>query len=372
MRADMTPFRLFMTADAVGGVMQYALDCAAGLRALGIETTLAVLGPRMSEEQHAAARRIDGMTLIETGLPLDWLAEDADAVTTAAYTIAALAERHKAEIVHLNTPALAVAHYSAPVVAVAHSCLASWWVSVKGTDLPDDFVWRTRLMERGLSAADALVCPSHAFSKAILALYGRDTVVVQNGRAATIAPVANAHPAAIAFTAGRLWDEGKNIAVLDAAASLVNLPLEAAGPLEGPNDTRLMVQHLTTVGVLNEAEMRGRLVRQPIFISAALYEPFGLTVLEAAQAGCALVLSDIPTFEELWNGAALFVPACDPQAFAAAITSVAANPAKRAHLGMAARLRARRYSIAAMTNHMAEIYQQLRLRGRRASRGASA
>ena len=48
--------------------------------------------------------------------------------------------------------------------------------------------------------------------------------------------------------------------------------------------------------------------RCPIFVSAARYEPFGLAVLEAAQAGCALVLSDIPTFRELWDGAALFVP----------------------------------------------------------------
>ncbi len=44
-----------------------------------------------------------------------------------------------------------------------------------------------------------------------------------------------------------------------------------------------------------------------VFASMARYEPFGLAVLEAAQAGMRLVLSDIPTFRELWDGAAIFV-----------------------------------------------------------------
>ena len=56
----------------------------------------------------------------------------------------------------------------------------------------------------------------------------------------------------------------------------------------------------------------------------ALYEPFGLAVLEAAQAGCALVLSDIPTFRELWDGAALFVAAATtPRLCAEAVTGAA-------------------------------------------------
>ena len=67
------------------------------------------------------------------------------------------------------------------------------------------------------------------------------------------------------------------------------------------------------------AHVARHLARQPIFVSTALYEPFGLAVLEAAQAGCALVLSDIPTFRELWDGAARFVPARDDGALACAI-----------------------------------------------------
>ncbi len=88
---------------------------------------------------------------------------------------------------------------------------------------------------------------------------------------------------------------------------------------------------------------RAWLARSPIFASAALYEPFGLAVLEAAQAGCALVLSDIPTFRELWDGAALFVPADDAAAFAAALAGArSTTPTARAARGAAAPRRAPR------------------------------
>lgn len=372
MRANMTPLRLFMTADAVGGVFQYAMDCACGLHKFNIQTTLAMLGPRMSEDQRAAALNIEGLRLIETGLPLDWLAEDPQSVETAACLIAALAEQSKAEVVHLNMPALAIASYAAPVVAVAHSCLASWWIAVKEKDLPDAFIWRAELMAKGLRAAAAVVCPSRAFSKTVKEIYGRLPVTVHNGRGKRVAPAIDLSGPVSAFTAGRLWDEGKNIATLDAAASLLNLPFEAAGPVEGPNGVRARLRNLSAIGALCEAEIAARLARQPIFVSAALYEPFGLAALEAAQAGCALVLSDIPTFRELWEGAAIFAPARDPGAFAVAVKTLAADQTLRARFGAAARVRAEIYSMEAMAGQMAMIYRQLRAQAARAAQETAA
>ncbi|WP_243688744.1 glycosyltransferase [Geotalea toluenoxydans] len=54
----------------------------------------------------------------------------------------------------------------------------------------------------------------------------------------------------------------------------------------------------------------------------ARYEPFGLTVLEAALSGCALVLGDIPSLRELWEGAAVFVPPDDANALADVLQSL--------------------------------------------------
>ena len=49
------PLRLLMTADAVGGVWQYAPDLAGALADHGVETTLAVLGPAPSAQALAQA-----------------------------------------------------------------------------------------------------------------------------------------------------------------------------------------------------------------------------------------------------------------------------------------------------------------------------
>ena len=105
--------------------------------------------------------------------------------------------------------------------------------------------------------------------------------------------------------------------------------------------------------------MTGLLAARPIYASAALYEPFGLSVLEAASAGCALVLSDIATHRELWAGAAIFVPARDDAGFASAIQKLINNPAERAELGERARQHARRYSSEAMARAMAGIYARV-------------
>ena len=105
-----------------------------------------------------------------------------------------------------------------------------------------------------------------------------------------------------AFTAGRLWDEGKNIATLDRAAACLGIPFQAAGPLVGPNGQRVALAHLHPLGAIDERTLADYLSARPVFVSAARYEPFGLAVLEAALAGCPLVLADIPTFRELWDG----------------------------------------------------------------------
>ncbi|WP_244642107.1 glycosyltransferase family 4 protein [Chelatococcus reniformis] len=354
----MRPIKLMMTADAVGGVFTYALDLAAGLAPHGIETTLVVLGPAMNAAQRAAASSVPGLAVIQSGLPLDWLAADEAGLTAAAAAVAAIAARAEADLVHLNTPALAVASYAVPVVAAAHSCVASWWAAVRGGELPDDFVWRTRAMARGLGAADAVVCPSRTYAETLSATYAVAATAVHNGRAGPPAVGADA-PLAQAFTAGRLWDEGKNIGVLDAAAALTGVRIAAAGPLDGPDGTHTGLLNVHRMGVLSDPQIRGYLAAKPIFVSTARYEPFGLAVLEAAQAGCPLVLSDIPTFRELWSGAALFTPVDDPAAVAAALDALAADRGKRVRMGEAARARAGRYSVEAMAAGLVEIYRRV-------------
>ncbi len=360
--------RVLMTADAVGGVWAYALDLAVALRAHQVEVALALSGPPPSPSQGSAADRA-GVELIALADALDWTARSPGEVTGAARRLAALAASRRPDIVHANSPALLAAlGDGAPVVAVCHSDVKTWWQAVRdGAPLPADLAWRAALTAQGYAAADALIAPTRAFAEATAAAYSVQAPIrtVWNGRRPAGASRTPAAPAGVfAFTAGRLWDEGKGAAVLDRAARRISLPVYAAGPLDGPNGARTGLEAARALGRLDDAALAGWLAAQPIFVSPALYEPFGLAVLEAAQAGCPLVLSDIPGFRELWEGAAVLTPVSDVGALAGALESLAADPGRRALLGAAARERAARYTVEASAAGLLAVYEQL-LAGRR-------
>jgi glycosyltransferase involved in cell wall biosynthesis len=350
----MSDFRLILVTDAVGGVWAYSLELARALKPLGIDAVLAIAGPTPTGAQREAAA---GIRLIDTGLPLEWLASSADDVLRASEELARIAADEGADIVQTSSASLlASASFDCATVAVQHSCLATWWSAVKGTPLPGEFGWRRDLVAQGLAKADAIVAPTRAFKAMTERAYelDRPVLAVHNGR--TEQPRRALPQGDFVFAAGRLWDEGKNVRTLDRAAARIDAPFQAAGSISGPNGASVTLEHLVTLGSLSDARLAGLFAARPIFASAAMYEPFGLSALEAAHSGCALVLSDIASHRELWDGAAIFVEARDDTAFAAAIGNLLDHRAKRNELGWQARERARRYKPECMASAMAEIY----------------
>ena len=351
-----------MTADAVGGVWTYALDLARALAAHGVDTTLLVNGPPPAEPPADVA-------VVATDLPLDWLASSPNEVTGAGRRLAEMASDLRADVVQLNSPAYgADARFVAPVVGVQHSCPATWWRAVRGdAPWPEDFAWRFDLGRRGLLACAATVAPSRTFADAVQAQYTLPAAprAVWNGRRAGLSPRPKADEAGAApyvFTAGRLWDESKGMALLDAAADGLDAPVVAAGPLAAPGGDPAAFAYLRTPGVLEAGELQARMAGAALFVSPSLYEPFGLAVLEAAQAARPLVLSDIATFRELWDGAAVFVPPRDPSALRSALRALLDDPNRRRTLGEASAARARRYTVEAMTVGMVDVYRAIKLR----------
>lgn len=351
--------RIMITTDAVGGVWTYTLDLAGGLTEAGATVRVVVLGPRLQPDQRAdAARR--GLDIVETSYPLEWLAADEKEIRAATAGIAALARGWHADLLHLHTPAFAAAiDFDGPVLAANHACVATWWAAVRGGVLPEDFVWRKTIIKKGLRRADIVVVPTQAYAHAVAAVYDLPTapLTVYNGRAATSELTDDSERDSI-FTAGRLWDEGKNVAALDRAAALLPWPVSAAGPTTGPNGAGIAMERIIALGVLSDRQIRRHLASRPIFVAPARFEPFGLAVLEAAQAGCVLVLNDIPTFRELWDGAALFVDSNDSDALAASIRTMIEDRDTRHEFGRKAQNRAARYTIAAMTRGTIAAYER--------------
>jgi glycosyltransferase involved in cell wall biosynthesis len=358
----MPDIRLLMTADAAGGIWTYALETARALAERGIATTLAVLGDRPSDSALRDAQSIAGLEVELTGLPLDWTATENSEVTHAGEQIAHAARRAGADLVQLNAPALAAtASFRVPKIGALHSCVATWWEAVHGNvPLPADLEWRAKLTRAGLARVDMTIAPSAALARQAQRIYAlpRTPSVIHNGRSSPAAKRASTRDIPV-LTAGRLWDDGKNIAALDRAAEHLPFKICAAGPLHGPNGASVELQRLDRLGVLAPGSLRDVMARAAVFVSTALYEPFGLAVLEAAQAGCALVLSDIPTFRELWDGAAWFVPPSDTRAVADALDHITADHGLRTRLAAAAEQRAEHYTIDKSADALAALMRSL-------------
>jgi glycosyltransferase involved in cell wall biosynthesis len=351
--SETPPARVLMTVDAVGGVWRYALDLARGLRGLGTEVVFAGFGPAPEAAQRAEAEGVADLRW--TGLPLDWMVEDASALADVPGAIARLAAQTRADLVQVNLPSQAAGLATdRPVAAVSHSCIVTWFRVVKGGEPPEAWGWQRRLNAEGLARADAVAAPSASHAELMRRCYGLDAVeVVPN--AVREAPTA-ARKQPLAYAAGRWWDEGKNAATLDAAAARARWPIHALGALEGPQGQTAAFRHARAAGPRSHAELRRLAGTAGAFVSPSVYEPFGLAALEAAQAGAALVLADIPTYRELWEGAALFAPPHDPDAFAAALDRLAKDPALRDRLGATAQARAADFAPERQAQAMQAVY----------------
>lgn len=354
------PRSVLMTADAVGGVWSYAMDLVRGFADREIEVLLAVMGDPPNTQQLAAAAAIPGLRLEIGPFRLEWMPGADSDVGPAGRWLRALEQDFAPDLVHLNGYAHADLEWRAPVVVIAHSCVRTWWRAVHGEDPPPAWDGYANRVRRGLTAADLVIAPTAAFLAAITAAYGilAAARVVTNGRAcATSAANAVGAKDPVILCAARLWDEAKNVRTLDAAAAELAWPVHVAGSAEPPDGADAEAfRHIRPLGVLAAGDLRSRLDRAAIFVSPALYEPFGLAVLEAAQSGCALVLSDIPTFRELWHDAAVFVPPRDPQALARALSALSCDPERIEAYGIRAARRAQAYDAKAMTRGTLEAY----------------
>jgi glycosyltransferase involved in cell wall biosynthesis len=354
MRHELTrPSRILMTVDAVGGVWRYAMGLGAVLKEVGVETIFAGFGPEPSARQQAEAEAVGRLLWLD--LPLDWMVEDERALDAIPSALAGLVDAHGIDLMHLNLPSQAAElDLPVPVVAVSHSCVPTWFRAVRGSDVAPGWAWQQRRNAAGLASADLVLVPTRSHGAAIEACYGpvRRLQVVANATAeVSVAPKED-----IILAAGRWWDEGKNGAVLDAAAGEVGWPLLMAGATDGPNGQRFAIREAQALGPLSGSAMAQLTAKAAIVASPSIYEPFGLVALEGAAAGAALVVADIPTYRELWDGAAVFVPARDPAAWANALNALSRDAVRREALGRAARERARRFTFASQRDAMLAAY----------------
>jgi len=288
-----------------------------------------------------------------------WMQDCWHDVRAAGEWLLKLADAVQPSIVHLNDFGHGDLPWKAPTVLVAHSCVMSWWRAVHGA--PPPATWRRyrECVSAALRAADLVVCPSAAMRRALRQNYGIQlgARVIPNGRSGEDGPIRS--KAEYIFSAGRIGDDAKNIAALGTVAGRLPWPVCIAGNGQRPDGTALEFAGAHMLGRLATGQVRQWLARAPIYASPARYEPFGLSILEAALARCALVLGDIDSLREIWSDAAVFVDPNDHDALEHALRRLIADRGERDRYAALAHARAQRYTPAAMAAQYTAAYAQL-------------
>jgi glycogen synthase len=364
--------RIVLTADAVGGVGDFATGLARQLSADGCAVLLLVLGPRPLDFLPLPA----GVETEWRECRLEWMRNGLDDVPAAGGWIDERAEAFEADVVHLNQLAYTPFVNAAPTVVVVHSDVYSWWSETLGTAPPPEWEAYSLAVQAGLAAAHRVVAPS-AYQAALVARHYRryPDRVVHNGSDAPPVPAdALARPRRGVLTAGRAWDPAKGVRVIDQALQRLapeeTPPVVLHGETEGPNGERFDPARLHAAGRLPREALLAAMRSSRLYVSASRYEPFGLAPLEAALSGCPLLLSDIGSYRELWDGVATFFPAGDADALAAALRAASDDEALLQPQAALALARARqRFGAERMMRDYIGIYSELLPRpGRRRTR----
>jgi len=352
--------KVLMNADAIGGVWTYAIELIAALSRHGVKFVLCSTGRRLTAEQRKAVAEQGNVRLLESAYKLEWMDDPWDDVAETRQWLQEVAAAERPDLLHLNDYAHAAADWPLPVLVVGHSCVLSWHEAVR--QAPADECWSTYrdVVTQGLQKADVVVAPSLTMLEALNSHYGpfKHSRVIYNGLGGrTDTPSFPKHRRVL--TAGRLWDEAKNVSAVIRGADQIDAPIVLAGDAllsEGRQSTRDNVAYL---GRLTPQLLGQEYATAAIYALPARYEPFGYTPLEAALHACALVLGDIPSLREVWGDAALFVPPDDEQALAATINELLNNPDLLNYQAAAAQARAQLYLADSMAANYLTLYQQL-------------
>lgn len=347
--------RVLMTVDAVGGVWNYAMELIKGLSDRGIEIALATMGPLPDAEKIKTLGRIKNVELFESSFKLEWMEQPWEDVEEASEWLLELEVLLHPGIIHLNGFVHGALPWHSPVVVVGHSCVSSWFEKVKREKIPSDWHYYQERVSEGLRGADAVVAPSRAMLNMIKAHYGVSDLcrVIYNGRSFSDKVFEKKN---MVLSAGRVWDEGKNMEALMSIASEVSWPVYIAGDHA---NKPIKYQNVNLLGQIPYQSLCTLMSDAAVYALPARYEPFGLSILEAAGNECALVLGDIESLREIWGDVAIYVNPENTEELKAAINRLIENDLLRNQYGKRARQRALKFSSDVMVNNYVDLYHSL-------------
>jgi glycogen synthase len=348
------PNKILMTTDTVGGVWTYCLELCRSLD--DAQFHLVTTGKNMSDTQRAELDELSNVVVSETDYKLEWMDNPWQDVDESGEWLLKLEEEVQPDIIHLNSYSYASLPFNAPKVVVAHSDVFSWFYEVKNEAPGSEWSTYFDRVKAGLNSADIVIAPSCSVLSSLQKIYNVEgrTRVIYNGRSSSFFERKEKQP--VIFTMGRIWDEAKNIQLLVDAAPGLSYDIRIAG--EQRFEKEFLSAHadnLQFIGKVSLQKIQEHLSTASIFVLPAKYEPFGLSPLEAALSGCALVLGDISSLREIWDDAAVYVETSNPAHLAKVINDLLEDTERLTEMQSKAFDRAQLYS----SEKMAEEYKHL-------------
>jgi glycosyltransferase involved in cell wall biosynthesis len=351
--------KVLMTADTLGGVFTYAVELCKALQEYNVEVHLLTMGALLNQEQEEQLQQLTNVKLYESNYKLEWMQDCWQDVEKAKDWVTSIYRKVEPYILHFNNFGQTDGDWNCPIITVYHSCVATWWRAVKGEDLPEDWEKYDETVRKALAASDAIVAPSIAMLEQAEEAFGSFTTaeVIYNGRDIE---TATREKEPYILSAGRIWDEAKNIALLSSIAHKLNWPVYIAGNNTDPGTGETpTLENIEFVGALSSSEIKECMERAAVFCMPAKYEPFGLAILEAAKAGCALALSNIDSLREIWGDAALYFDPHDQEEASTTINRLINDPDLRREMAAKATIRAKDFNARAMAQKYIKLYRKL-------------
>jgi len=236
--------------------------------------------------------------------------------------------------------------------------------------------WKERLRRLVARRAAAVVANSENGGKYWEAMnHSRPVRVIRNGvpfsevdRAVAEETAGIQEPLEMVLFAGRYSPEKNLMTLLQAVPEVLAVKTDAVFYLfgEGPLE-RELVAAVARRGLRGgvriqgfTSQLWGWMKRARAFVSLSLFEGSSNVVLEAAAAGCPLVLSDIAANRELFDDdAAFFVDPSDAGAVARAVIAALGDRGKAEQKARRAHERLWRWSVEAVASEYLDLYREV-------------
>lgn len=342
--------------------------------------------------QFAKLLRVDGheVRLVQTNPPypsrvLGAIRGLRAAVRLGFYVRQLLRDLRGADVVHIMANSGWSWHlFAMPAIRVARRMRVPVVVNYRGGEAPEFFARSWKWVRPSIVRAAAVVVPS-TFLKEVFAQYGVDAEIVPN-----VVDLSRFSPRQqagderrsqtptllVARNLEAIYDVGTAIRAFhriradhaDATLVVAGSGAEAAG-LETEANALGLGSSVRFVGRVDNADMPGLYRSADIMVNTSLVDNTPNAILEAWASGVPVVSSDVGGIRHLVDDGVTgcLVPARAPEAVAAAIESLLAEPSRYAHLRAAGLVKAAEFSWENVRGQWYGVYEAAR--GSKYSRG---